>query len=173
METVCSSETLISTYKFIRRCGLCFCNILAETSNFGLDVVLLSWLVSDLQKPCSSSLKARTAFRGYGLCFGNLLRNKLWSWRRSYIVLGFQATRASLTGNHTQDIFPKSWPSYILFLVSKNKHAKFVANRLIPSRVISEHTYPQFFLSLCIRFSPYVKQNTTLLHCKDQMVKAV
>jgi hypothetical protein len=72
------------------------------------------------------------------------LRNKqLWSWRRSSAMLSFRATRTTFTGNRTLDNFPEFWPSCILFLVSREKHAKFGVIRFYHSRAISKHTYIQ------------------------------
>jgi hypothetical protein len=48
-----------------RGCGTCFCNLLAEINNFGLGPVLLSCLVSELQKPPSPGLKPRTISRSF------------------------------------------------------------------------------------------------------------
>jgi hypothetical protein len=44
-------------------CGLCSCNLVFETNNFGLGAVLLSRLVSELQETSSSGLEPRTVFR--------------------------------------------------------------------------------------------------------------
>jgi hypothetical protein len=85
----------------------------------------------------------------------SLWNKQLWSWRRSSIVLSFRTKRTALTGNWTHDIFPEFWPCCVLFLVSRNKHPKFDANRFIRYRAISEHTYIQTYIptisTLCIR----------------------
>jgi hypothetical protein len=125
-----------------RGCYLCFCNLLFVTNNFGLDAVLLSCLVSEQQKPCSPGIKPRTVFWGCGL-FSLLspLRNKqLWPWHHSSITISFRATGTAFTEKQTQDTFPEFWPSYVLFLVSRNKHAKFGVNKFIPSQAISVRT---------------------------------
>jgi hypothetical protein len=49
------------------------CNLLTETNNFVLCAILLSCLVSKLQKPPSLGLKPSTGFQGCGLCSCNLL----------------------------------------------------------------------------------------------------
>jgi hypothetical protein len=66
---------------------------------------------------------------------------QIWSGGRSFVVLSFRATWTALTRTKTQDIFPEFGPSYVLIPVSRNKYAKFGANRLISSRATSEHTY--------------------------------
>jgi hypothetical protein len=45
-----------------RCCGLCLCNPLLEINNFGLGAVLLSCLVSELQKPPLPGIEPRTVF---------------------------------------------------------------------------------------------------------------
>jgi hypothetical protein len=51
-----------------RVCNLCSCNLPAETNNFVLGSLLLSCLITELQKPSSPGLDPRTDFRVYGLC---------------------------------------------------------------------------------------------------------
>jgi hypothetical protein len=82
------------------------CNLLAETNNFVLWTVLLSWLVSELQKPSSSGLEPRTVFRFCCHCFYNL--KQLWSWQSS-VFLSFQDTETTLTGFRIQDTFSEFW----------------------------------------------------------------
>jgi hypothetical protein len=52
--------------------GLCSCNLLAEANEFGLGGVLLSCLVSEIQKTSSLGIEPRTVFHGCCLCFCNL-----------------------------------------------------------------------------------------------------
>jgi hypothetical protein len=54
-------------------CGLCSCNLLAETNYFNLGAVLLSYLFFDLQKESSPGIEPRTVFRDCGHCFCYLL----------------------------------------------------------------------------------------------------
>jgi hypothetical protein len=49
-----------------RVCNLCYCNLPSEANNFVLGSVLLSCLVTKLQKSSSPVLKPKTYFRGYG-----------------------------------------------------------------------------------------------------------
>jgi hypothetical protein len=48
--------------------GLCSCNLLAETNNSDLGAILLSCLVSELQKPSLPGLEPGTVLLGCGLC---------------------------------------------------------------------------------------------------------
>jgi hypothetical protein len=72
-------------------------------------------------------------------------------FRRFSIVLSFQGTETTLTVFRTQDTLSGLWVSWNLFLISKNKHAKFGANQHIHSRGISKHT----ILILCLRCASY------------------
>jgi hypothetical protein len=58
---------------------------------------------------------------------------QLWFWHHASVVCIFQATGATVTGNQTQDTFLEFWPSSVLFLVLRNKHAKLGANWCIGS----------------------------------------
>jgi hypothetical protein len=49
-------------------CDLSSCNLLTETNNSVLCAVLISCLISELQKNFSSGFEPRTVFRGCGLC---------------------------------------------------------------------------------------------------------
>jgi hypothetical protein len=70
-----------------RGCGLCSCNLLAETNNFGLGAVLLSCLVSELQEPSSPGLELRTLFRSLTLLRSFLVsRNKHAKFRGNRFV---------------------------------------------------------------------------------------
>jgi hypothetical protein len=46
-------------------CGRCYCNLLVETNNFGLGDILLSCLVSKIQKPPWPGFEPRTLFRSF------------------------------------------------------------------------------------------------------------
>jgi hypothetical protein len=48
-------------------CGLCSCNLLAESNNFSLGAVLLLCLVSELQELPSPGLEFRTLFQSFDL----------------------------------------------------------------------------------------------------------
>jgi hypothetical protein len=117
------------------------CNLLAKTNNFVLCAVL-SFLVSELQEPPSAGLEYRAGSHGPGLCCCNLL------FETSNCGLG-AVLLSSLFSELQEPPSPRielrtllrSFNSCILFLVSRNKHAKFCANRCIPSRAISEHIY--------------------------------
>jgi hypothetical protein len=126
--------------------GVCFYNLLFETNNFGLGAVLLLCLVSELQKTSSLRIESKTIFRGSGLYFCNLLfeTNNFGPSAILLSCLVSELTGNALRGNQTQDTFSEFWPSYDLFLVSRNKHAKFGANRYIRSRATSIN--PQFQL---------------------------
>jgi hypothetical protein len=54
--------TEIRTQDNFRVCDLRFCNLLAKTNNVALCAILLSYLVSELQKPHSPELEPRTVF---------------------------------------------------------------------------------------------------------------
>jgi hypothetical protein len=56
-----------------RVCDPCPCNLLAETSESGLGALLLSCIVSNLQKTSSPGFEARTVPRSFGLY-------KMFSW---------------------------------------------------------------------------------------------
>jgi hypothetical protein len=88
--------------------GLCVCNLLFDTNNFGLGAILLSCLVFELQETPSAGIELRT-------------------------------------------LFPEFWPSYDLFLVSRNKHAKFGSNQFIRSRAINEETHKPTISTLYVR----------------------
>jgi hypothetical protein len=108
---------------------------------FGLDGVFLSCLVFKLQKISLSVLEFRTVCRSCSLCFWNLSsKQQLRSWCRFSILRSFRPTVAALTETGTQDTFTEFWPYCILFLVSRNKRAKFGVNRFVRYRSISEHT---------------------------------
>jgi hypothetical protein len=76
----------------------------------GLGTVLLSCLISELEKPSSLGLKFRTNFYGCGLCSYNLFaktkKNWLWCW--SSIVLSIQTTENIFTRTQTKDVFQGS-----------------------------------------------------------------
>jgi hypothetical protein len=57
---------------FFGGCGLCSCNILTKTNNFGLGDILLLCLVSKKQRTSSPRLEPRR-FRDWSLCSCNLL----------------------------------------------------------------------------------------------------
>jgi hypothetical protein len=61
------------TQDSFRICDPSSCNIVDETNNFVLCAVLLSFLVSELQKPTSPRIEPRTFCRGCGPHFCNLL----------------------------------------------------------------------------------------------------
>jgi hypothetical protein len=118
-----ATETIFAgnrTQEDFRSCGLSFCNFLFETNSSGLGAVLLSCLVSELQKSPSSRIELR--------------------------------------------IFSGVLTPYVLFLVSKNTHAKFGAHRFIPSRAISEHKniniHTHNFHFNILRWKDLVKTNT-------------
>jgi hypothetical protein len=56
-----------------RVCNLSSCDLFAEINNFVIYAVLLSCLVSELQKTSSPGIELRTALRGCDLCFCNIL----------------------------------------------------------------------------------------------------
>jgi hypothetical protein len=77
--------------------GLCSCDLLAKTNNFGLGAVLLSCLVSELQEPLSPRIELRTLFQSFDLSmFSSCLKEwacQVWcksvypvsSYKRTYI----------------------------------------------------------------------------------------
>jgi hypothetical protein len=69
-----------------RSCGLCYCNLSAEKNNFSLGAVLLSCLVSEVQKPSSPVFEPRTDFGDCGLCSCNLLA-KINKFRLGTVLL--------------------------------------------------------------------------------------
>jgi hypothetical protein len=133
--------------------GLCFCNILFETNNFWLGTVVLSFLVFKVQKPSPPGIEPRPVFRGCGLRFCNLLfeTNNFDLGAVLLSCLVFKLHKPSSPWIELSTLFPEFWPCYILFMVSRNKHAKFGANWYIRSRVISEQTQH----TLCNR-SPFL-----------------
>jgi hypothetical protein len=54
-------------YNFFRRYGICFCNRLFETNIFGLSAVLISCIVSELQKRPLPGLQLRIRFHNFDL----------------------------------------------------------------------------------------------------------
>jgi hypothetical protein len=57
-------------------------------------------------------------------------KKKLSSWLRSSIVLSFsELQKTPSPGFKLRTPFHEFWPTYVLFLVSRNKHAKFGANQ--------------------------------------------
>jgi hypothetical protein len=65
--------TETGTQGSFRVCDLSPCNLLVKTNNFGLCTVLLSCLISELQKPSSPGLEPRAVFRGFDRYCFNLL----------------------------------------------------------------------------------------------------
>jgi hypothetical protein len=61
------------TQNIFRACHLCLCNFLTETNNAGLGAIILSCLLSELQKAFSPGQEPRTFFRVFYLCSCNLL----------------------------------------------------------------------------------------------------
>lgn len=53
-------------------CGLCSCTLCGRTNNFDLSAILLSCLVSEVQKPSLLGVNTRQFFRHIGLCFCNI-----------------------------------------------------------------------------------------------------
>jgi hypothetical protein len=81
------TETIFTgtrTRDSFRVCDLCSCNLLVETTNFGLGAVLISCLVSELQKPSSPGLGLWTLFRSFEL-------SKIPSWFRGFLVYPFSS----------------------------------------------------------------------------------
>jgi hypothetical protein len=103
------------------------CRIIQWLFNRNFDKAILNW-----------NLLSYFRWKRYIL---NSADGKLRSWHRSSTVLSFRATGITLIGNRTQDTSSEFWPSYVLFLVSRNKHAKFGANRCISFWDRTEHTY--------------------------------
>jgi hypothetical protein len=95
-----------------RDCGPCFCNLHFETCNSGLRAVLLSWLVSELQKSSSPGLEPHDDFPGFRPLFlYSLPRQKqLCSWRRSSIVFSSGASGTTFAGTRTHYIVLVLWP---------------------------------------------------------------
>jgi hypothetical protein len=90
-----------------RGCGLCSCNLPADTNNFGIDAVLLPCLVSELHKPSSPGLKPRTDFRGCGL-FSCNLPAKTNHFRLSAVLLSclvFELQKSSSPGIEPRTVF--------------------------------------------------------------------
>jgi hypothetical protein len=130
--------------------------ISSQTQTILFHAPFSAYLLSEVHKTSSPGLESRTVFRGCDLCFCNLLfeTKKLWSWRHSSIVLSFRATPPSW-GLELITIFRSFDPSEI-FLVSRNKHAKFGANRSIRSRKYKhEHNAMMFFTSILLGNKPH------------------
>jgi hypothetical protein len=72
----------------------------------------------------------------YVLCWNK----QLWFWCQSSVMLSFQAMETALTGSWTWDTLPEFWPSCVLFLNSRNKHAKIGVYGFVCSWAVSEHT---------------------------------
>jgi hypothetical protein len=100
-------------------------------------------LLLSLNPTSSSGFEPGTVFRGCGLCFYNLLFETN-NFGLGTVLLSFRATKTIFARTRTQDSFSALWPFCILFLVSRNRHPKFGANRFIRSRARNEHIYPQF-----------------------------
>lgn len=103
-----------------RGCGFCFCDLL-ETNNFDLDAFFIH-----LRRQSNQ-----------GHLFGVVVFiSVMSSSRQTTLVLAlsfhrgtFWATGTSPTGRQTEDISTEL-SSWVLFLVSRTRHAKFDANRL-------------------------------------------
>jgi hypothetical protein len=90
-------------------CDLCSCNLVAGKNNFCLGAILLSCLVSKLQKHFHRDSNPEQIF--VVVVFVPPRSNKqFWSWRCSSVVLCIRATETTLTGTRTQDNVSEFWP---------------------------------------------------------------
>lgn len=68
-------------------------------------------------------------------------------------MLSFRVTATAANGARLQDTLHVYLPYYILFLSSRNKHAKFDVNWYLRSRAVSKYTHVNNLnLSFKIRF---------------------
>jgi hypothetical protein len=81
------------------------CILLAETHHFVIGSVILSCLVSELQKPFLPGLEHKRYFRNYDLRPAFSGWKQLWSCRRSSIVLRLRATKTTLTRDSNSGYF--------------------------------------------------------------------
>jgi hypothetical protein len=96
-----------------------------------------------IPKPIFTETRTQDSFRVCDLSFCNLLAET------NNFVLGASLPSCLISelqerpspGLELTTHFPEFWPFQNLFLVSRNKHAEFGANRFICSRAISEHTH--------------------------------
>jgi hypothetical protein len=116
--------------KNFRGRGLCSCNTLTKTNNYGFGTGLPSCLLSERQKTFSPGLKPRTVFWGCGLHFCNLFfKTNNFGLRVILLLCLVSKLQESLSpGLKLRTTLLKFWPFQNLFLVSRNKHATFGTN---------------------------------------------
>jgi hypothetical protein len=113
---------------------------------------------TNIQIKKSPRLGQRTVFRDSGLCRCVVLfeTNNFILGAVLLLCLISELQEPFSPEVELRTYFPEFWPSYVLFLVFRNKHAKFCANRYIRSRATTEHaclhTYKLQNSILYIRF---------------------
>jgi hypothetical protein len=123
-----------------RVCKLCSSIPPTETNKIVFGSVLLSCLVTELQKTFSPGLEPSIDFRDYSLCSVISLNEQLWSWRRSSLLLNFRAKETTHTGTRTEDKFGVM--TFLKFLPGfKVQACQFWCKLFVRSRAISDHTY--------------------------------
>jgi hypothetical protein len=134
--------TETQTEDSFRVCDLSSCN-LSETNKFCLGAFLLLCLVLEQHKTSSSGLEPRTVFRRCFVRFYNLLfeTNNFNLGAILLLCLVSELQETPFPGIGLRALFTEFWPSYILFLVSRNKHTKFGSNQFIRSRAVSERIH--------------------------------
>jgi hypothetical protein len=142
-------------------CGLCSCNIPAETYNFGVGTVLLSSLVSELQTS-SSALEPRNSIfvvEAFVTVVSYLKQTALilapFFYRARFPTCRNRPRRNSNSRQFSGVLF------FLYFLpVSRNKHAKFGTSQWIRSRAIREHVRTHAHAHTYSQFQFYEKMNT-------------
>jgi hypothetical protein len=114
--------------------------LFAETKNFVLCAILLSWLVSELQKLSSLGLQPGTDFQDFGLRSCNNFA--LDAAPLSILVFKLQEPSSSVLWPlflWSIQYFFQSFENFFLF--SRSKHANFGAYWFTHSCAISKHTH--------------------------------
>jgi hypothetical protein len=129
-----------------RGCNLCLCNILFETNKFVPGAVLLSCLVSELQKPSSSGIELSTASRYSDLRFFNFLFDATalvfspFFCRGSFLSYRNRPRRESNSGHFIRRFNPPVFSSWSRGISMPGSGENLFANLFFRSRAISEQT---------------------------------
>jgi hypothetical protein len=145
-------------YKKLSECPQCYCGDIRQMLTFLINLYCPKFyhrsdhLIRIVEyrrrklllflNPSSPRLEPRTVFRCCGLSFCNLLV-EIINFVLGVVLLSCLVSEPQeppSAGLELRTHFPEFWPSYVLFLVWTNKHAKFGANQYIRSRAISKHT---------------------------------
>jgi hypothetical protein len=118
-----------------------FYNLLAEKNKICLGAGLILRLVFEIQESPLLALETRVMFRCGSLYSCNILAETINVTPGAVLpsCLVFELQELLSPGIEPRNL-SHFLPSYVFFIFSGNKHAKFGANRFIPSLVTVEHT---------------------------------